>query len=473
MCKKKIDSIRLVLKCLQSDVTIKYIVYDDYEYCKEMYNMYRKMSHFVNFKDNIIVHKDFSAIKDLIDLFLVNIRYLDFVDDIEFKLNSLLDIIDEMMSDAQIVIERVERIVEIVEEIKSIYEKIYSFDVLSVNDISIISLENIDDYKDDYIIIYDSKMHDKLVFDLREENVLELEQYQLYYMTTTLERYNTWLNYIRTPDKDKIRGLVVGMSYIQVGTNLSRFTYPTVSLAAPSQDLFYDVEMLKYAYNNGVNNLEYVIMEVCPYKLWYDMSLSKKTRLRSLYYVPQTGTTHNLEDGYFYEQYFLAKKELYDNLFEKDYICLKFEEIKSKNHLFEKNRTDIAHYSTVDEYNAAKIDIENLFDKNYPHTYEENKKILHNMLEFCKARGIYVIIVMPPFPNVFKEGMNQQMYECTVDCLNQLKTLYSEVSVLDYTFCELFDDCYFYDNAHLNYFGGNLLTDLLNGEINRIIGRKE
>ena len=101
--------------------------------------------------------------------------------------------------------------------------------------------------------------------------------------------------------------------------------------------------------------------------------------------------------------------------------------------------------------------------------FEENVEILRQMKVFLDERGIRLILVIPPYSQTFMNNMDMSMYRKTVSVLNSL--LGKNDRMYDFIGDDRFDDNYFQDCSHLNYFGKNLMTDILNGVVDSFDGR--
>lgn len=293
--------------------------------------------------------------------------------------------------------------------------------------------------------------------------IFGLNRYKEFFWKYSPERYNLYMQYMRC-DKQDMVGLILGMSYIQRGTNLKRFVYPTCSLAAPTQDLFCDFGMCRYAIEKtGLTNLRYCIIEVNPYRLWYDLSLSINKK-RMIYYLPQLENMHHFK-GSIYVKNYTRMKKIYQDIFKKDIIYDDFESIRKKENMFREHDTNVLGTCSEEESKGFADEIVTVFHKPYEDTFRENVIILNDMIAYLTTRKVCPLIVLPPFPQVFLENMDWDMYDRTKEVLWDLQRRHASLKILDYTKNDLFDDYYFSDWSHLNYWGANLLTDLLNNEL--------
>lgn len=290
----------------------------------------------------------------------------------------------------------------------------------------------------------------------KRNKTLRLNSLLFYYYLQSPERYQI-LQQFEKEDHENIQGITLGLSYIQRGLNTHRLKKKTACLAAPSQDLFYDYQMCQYACSK-MKDLQFVIWGISPYSLWYDLSLSSAGS-RAAYYYPQTHSLHHyqIDDtdlGILFQQLTVVAGEIFvPDFIQKsfapldgnvDYIC----------------NTQI--YALKQDLQKDLETIHRLFDKDYPETYAENLEIIREMLLYLRNQKIKPYIVMLPYPSCFLQNMNQSMYDRTVEVLQAYKQEFPEMEFLNYTYDERFDDYYFADSHHLNYWGANMMADVLN-----------
>lgn len=289
------------------------------------------------------------------------------------------------------------------------------------------------------------------------EKAFFLDDFILFYWGVSPERYYIMSQY---DSRHNYEAVLLGMSYVQRGVDIDRMCKKTALLAAPAQDLFYDFEMLKYSLQGGVVP-KYCIIGMAPYKLWYDMSLSKKNELRSIYYYPQTGTLHHYKNAEGMIRLFEYYKKLYDDIFEKELISDLFTEVREANHLYmDKDMNVWKDDSSNDETDRQFV--ESHYNKPYPETFLENLAILNDMVDYLEEKSIIPIFVIPPYTRKYCRYMNRDMCDVTVQELGKIIEKYGNVKVLNCIDDNDFDDGHFSDIEHLNAIGAQLLTDKIN-----------
>lgn len=267
---------------------------------------------------------------------------------------------------------------------------------------------------------------------------------------------------LRRKIKDGIEGAVTGLSYQQRGIHFEKLEKKLACLAAPSQDLFVDFHKFVWLYNQAAQKQErikYCIIGMDFYRLWYDLSLSSQRERMLCFYQYSESMHHNHEwDAWlknYHEDFNICGQLMVEDYMEKDYCnCFHPQRV-------EWDRT--SEYKADEKtYQADCQKIKTLFNKPYPATFEENRKILRDFLEFLKACDIKTLVFIPPFPKVFNDFTDPNMKKTTLEALEGLKNTY-QFDMLDLSSHKLFEENrYFADYNHLNSRGADLVTEMLN-----------
>ena len=372
------------------------------------------------------------------------------------NISELMDRINEMLS--SIGKENLEyEIQKVVNVFQNILENICSlYKLININNIKKLTLNELKEYDIDNIIIYNGNWPQWIE---QKNNVFWFQRFLDFYWGMSPERYYL-IERFKEEKKSEILGLVTGMSYTQRGINVKRLIKKTCHIGAPTQDLYYDYLMCKFAVEQ-CKNVEFCIIGIAPYSLWYDMSLSKKMNTRCLYYYEQTKSLHHLKNKEYFETIYQNQKIIYDKLFHHDIIKKVFYDYKTRYHLFEEDLT-IYNEKNITEENIN--DIKKLSNKPYEATYLENVEILENFLIYLKTKQINPIIVIPPYPKIFIKNMSYDMLNRTIKVIENFKQTYN-FTFLNFIGDKRFEDVYFSDSSHLNYFGSNLMADILNSVV--------
>lgn len=290
---------------------------------------------------------------------------------------------------------------------------------------------------------------------LKQTSQMNLESTKIIVWNNELwEKYFVYKNFFfreRIEEFDQkmlpVELLVTGISYANDGIAADRFKVPAFNFAYRSQDLFCDFEIVKYLFDNyNMSTLKYMIIGMSYYSFEYDLSKSNGA-WQLLRYYPYIHTLHNLINSDYYEEYNIHMlKELENNQF--------------SNEIF-KADADTYELNFEEGKNLAKMD----FNKNYPVTVFENKKILAHYLKYLEDRNIKPIIVIVPVTKYYAKhcpiGIKEKFYRNLDEILGS-----RDIQVLDYFDQLEYTDDFFYHVTHLNKRGAEKFTEKLNLDIN-------
>ena len=235
--------------------------------------------------------------------------------------------------------------------------------------------------------------------------------------------------------------IITGISYHNDGIADWVFPMPTFNIALRGQDLFYDFEIVKWLYaDKHMDNLRHAIIGLSYYSFELDLSKTINAWEISRYY-PEIKSGHNfMADKYFAQWCEDIKDEMnqygiYEEVFVRRNVCeLTYEEGE---------RTAQADYN-----------------KNYPLTVYENKRILGDYIAFLEEKGVKPIVVIMPATKYYTVYCNQGMKARFYNDLQEV-IMGKKVQVLDY-YDELdYPDEYWYHVNHFNKIGAEIFTKRL------------
>jgi len=265
--------------------------------------------------------------------------------------------------------------------------------------------------------------------------------------------------------KKDYEGIITGISYTELGIDENVLNKKFTNLANPSQDLFYDFEIFKYGLKQSENiyNIKYCIIGLCLYN--YDLSLSKKSQHRSIYYYPLVRSMHNYiyKDTIekFINDFEYKSKQVFVNHFEL-IIFGKFKE-RYRNIIREGRKKEYKEEEedvSLEKLGGMLEFIEKEFIKDYPKTRIENKRIFRNFLDLLKEKNIKTFVVIPPLSKFYVDHIPDYVRQRTIDIILEVQKEY-DFDFIDFS-DKPFKDEYFTDGAHLNLEGSKTFTELLN-----------
>lgn len=286
---------------------------------------------------------------------------------------------------------------------------------------------------------------------------------------------------LMNPKTESYDGLIIGISHTEVGIIAEDLKKPFVNLALSSQDLFYQLKTLEYCikkYPQKFSNLKYAIIDLYDYKYFnYDCSCSKSA-LKYLSYGGYNLDAHNFALNKNYNCTFdeaieailtaryngltNAEFDIWDNLFKNVY---EFADYKGFEPNFViKDRIKVVSDSEVETYVKPSGNIRNVFKKTIKDNVHYLELIFEKLRTINKNLKIYTIIIpkyikteiaiqerMSNFSLIFNEILDNlhEKYEFTMLDFNKI----SDISLKKE---------FYFDAAHLNYFGAKWLTEKLN-----------
>lgn len=248
----------------------------------------------------------------------------------------------------------------------------------------------------------------------------------------------------------KYEMFATGMSYAEVGLDVTKFGRKLFNFSRSSQDLYYNFQTAKFAVSYG-KNLRYAFLELAPYKFHYDLSRSYNLQFLMLHYLLAFKDLHN----------FHIPAEMYQKFFSKDYLerRLSLEPFDVNNPFNMKKPLCFMTPQTRFEIIRKK---DGGGGKNFPETREENIKILDDYLTLCEKNNIRPIIFLPPMSEGYIKFYNKQRIDEFRYLVNQSCRKHSSAIFLDGWKLQIVNDADFYDYGHLNIQGAAKLSVFLN-----------
>ena len=232
--------------------------------------------------------------------------------------------------------------------------------------------------------------------------------------------------------------VIMGISYHNDGIFESAFPMCALNIALRGQDIFYDFQIIKWLYaEKYMYSLKYVIIGLCYYSFELDLSKTINAWEISRYY-PEIKNAHNfMEDKYFGQWCKTMQGEMnghgiYEELFE---------------------RRPVGELTYEHGRQVAMAD----YNKNYPSTVYENKKILAEYLDFLEEKGVKPIVVIMPATRYYTKycnlGLKARFYNDLQEVIGSKK-----IQILDYFDKLDYPDEYWYHVNHFNKTGAEIFT---------------
>lgn len=317
----------------------------------------------------------------------------------------------------------------------------------------IVEPEELKNINYDYIIIA-SQFNDEIYEQLLKLGISKNRILQFFKYINLSSNYIQ--NKINQINKDReIEVFITGISYLVKGINISYLEKKAFNMANPSQDLYYDYNLIKYLIDTNPKSLskyKYSIIGLCMYSFQYDLSLSSmKTRV-PIYYK-SIGKSNNLSNVEKYIDDFEMNSNISNKLFkfnEEGHIILNW--YKNEKNIYKMNNEIGKTQALLDG------------NKDYPKTVKQNTIILKDYLKLLKKNDIKPILIVCPVSRYYADYFPNRLKNEFYNIINEIRTEY-EFQLLDYFNSDLFKDEDFYDVSHLNDKGAEKFTKLLNNKI--------
>jgi hypothetical protein len=261
--------------------------------------------------------------------------------------------------------------------------------------------------------------------------------------------------------------LVVGSSEPLYGINPSFLEPKSFNLANVSQSLYYDKELLM-AYINGLPKIKTVIISISYFSLWYDIYNNSIENWRDYYYYHFWKINTNSNEP------FNIKKYSYISLYGTDFTQQSFfENFQNLPDLTDDNGyladsgilpasfTDADAHNRVGEHDRAMKES----------SLKSNLLYLREILSFLKSKRINAILVTCPVTKRYFSYTDASKNKFISESINLLCKEYGG-NYLYYMNDERFTDNDFWDFDHLNVYGAEKFTRILNTDIKEMLSLK-
>lgn len=252
---------------------------------------------------------------------------------------------------------------------------------------------------------------------------------------------------------DKIRILNLGSSHTYAGIQPKYFSKKAFNLAFSSQNLKYD-HFLYTHYIPLLDSLEYLIIPMSYFSTRLNMDNHAESWRIKNYCIYMGCNYHPFDIDYHLEITSKDKmKHLTDALLGKaNFINCDSLGRGNKYSLSKRNKSWKSKVNDVLEvHNKDKNDVD----------IQENLLYLYSIIADAKRRHIKVILLTTPTSDIYRNNLNEEQLQEVYDVCYSLDKHFEHVRYLNWLQHEDFTEDDFYDLDHLNEFGAEKLTRLL------------
>ncbi len=244
--------------------------------------------------------------------------------------------------------------------------------------------------------------------------------------------------------------LFLGSSHAYRDINPVYIDANSFNAAYVSQSLYYDYRILE-KYNDNWTHLEYIVIPVSYFSLFYELEDSPESwRIKnySIYYSMRT--TYHIADY----------SELLSNK-----LNINLERIYAYYSAGQSSITSSKLGWGATGKTGVKLDlIEEGKRAAQRHTvasdiyFDENVNVLRSIISFADAQDAQVIFYTPPAFKTYVENLDEKQLSLTMLTMTELDNTYSNVIYLSFLTSNLFVQGDFYDADHMNEIGARKFT---------------
>jgi hypothetical protein len=273
--------------------------------------------------------------------------------------------------------------------------------------------------------------------------------------------YNAKIRELKKNAKE-FNTIILGSSQAYYGINPAFFEKKAFNLANSSQSLNYDSDVLLKSIDD-LPSLKNVIITVSYFSFYYDLDFEAES-WRSNYYTKFYGVNHTKKNFLEIRKYSLlalyTPKEAL-SFFSKGLSGIDLSEGVDKNGFLIRDSVGL-HNRISDSSGKNRFLFHSSIMKEQYHA--KIIQALNDLLLELKKRKVSVYFVSTPLYKTYSTHLNKQVQQKNDSLISQLCKKYS-CSYLDFSSDKRFVKEDFYDNDHLNVYGANKLSTIINDVI--------
>lgn len=342
------------------------------------------------------------------------------------------------------------------------------------------TLEDINNFEADYVVLEMRKEMAALVTELLvkncqipQERIVDFyKMYQGMFAGPKIQKL------MKNPKYYHMKGMIIGLSHAETGIVSSMFPETTCNIATGGQDIYYNLKSLEWCrkhHKNALKDLEYVIFDMYDYSYFnVDTSLGKNA---VNYYVNWDGYLwdgHHFDDNKNFEYSFVQLREIIEaqnnngiTKQDQENFKLLFPEIL-ESFLHEQLDDDfkvknITKVVTEQELEAYEIET-SVVKKEFSETKKENRESFEKLLVLLRELNPNMKIKIVLMPRTAYVEKKMEVYDKVLrteymEYLEQMQKKYS-FEIFDLKGLEEISAHreYYYDGEHLNRQGAEQFT---------------
>jgi RNase H-fold protein (predicted Holliday junction resolvase) len=251
--------------------------------------------------------------------------------------------------------------------------------------------------------------------------------------------------------------LVTGTSHGFYGINPKYMDCKAYNVAYVGQSLYYDAQLVE-KYLDRMKNLKLIILTVSYHSLEYRMSHNPENWRRD-FYLKYYGIPREDGDSSLIELSQYSYLALYGFRATQQYARSGF---RVNGEAEGNGAGNLGNQSSMDDADAKKR-VERLHSMMKPEFFDDNIRLLENLLKDLKAKNIAVVIVTVPVSKAYRDNFYTDKYERMQSGISYLCQKY-HVEYFNYLFDERFTAADFRESSHLNARGAEKFTRIIKEE---------
>ena len=252
--------------------------------------------------------------------------------------------------------------------------------------------------------------------------------------------------------RDEVKILNFGSSHTYFGIRPQLFSECAFNLAFPSQSLRYDHFLYnKYALN--CDSLRYVILPISYFALRNDLESGREWWRAKGYCIYMGCNYHALDPKYILE---ITSKDKMNTIYDAIQGNANFRSCDEWGGGLDYNKV-----ARADDWQTFGIVAAKRHTSNHIERVAPNLQYLHSIIYSCKERGVKVVLLTTPTYRTYVEALDSSQLIEMVDVASQLDAENDHVIYLNWLQHEQFNEDDFFDADHLNEYGAEKLTKML------------
>ena len=322
--------------------------------------------------------------------------------------------------------------------------------------------ECVQNFRYDYVLCAENGWSDDFLKIVQEYGVPKEKILALNFLCHDNFIFERSLRYFKT-HATEFEMFATGLSYAEVGLDVTQFNRKLFNFARSSQDLYYNLQTAKFAISCApCGKIRYALINLAPYSFHYDLSQSTNLQFLMLHYFLAFNDLHN----------FHMLADTYRKFLRAEYFNFRLPlEPFDVNDPF-KMKKPLCFMTPQTKLNSLK-NREKVGKKYFPATRDENIKILDEYLTLCETNNIRPIMFLTPMSECYMKHYPANRIDEFRQLVEAACIKHSSAIFIDgWKLRGLMTDRDFYDYGHMNIQGAAKFSIFLDEFIRELEGQR-